>query len=158
MKTHRTSKSPLFASMAAALLLGALGPADAASLQMRGFRGLLWGDPPAHLGPARLVSTEGAVQCFERERENLLFGDAALLSVRYCFQHEGLFLVQLTATGSGAALRDEFERGYGAPELRTAALLHWGDAWGAASAELSRSGSGTLLQLRAQPQPQASAR
>jgi len=159
MKTHRTSKSPLFASMAAALLLGVMGPANAASLQMRGFRGLMWGDPPAHLGAAHLVSTEAGVQCFERERENLLFGDATLQSVRYCFQDGALFLVRLSAAGSGAALRSEFERGYGAPEPRsTGALLRWGDAWGAASAELSRSASGALLQLRSQPQPQASAR
>lgn len=125
---------------------------------MRGFRGLMWGDPPAHLGVARLVSREGDMQCFERERENLLFGDAALQSVRYCFRQEGLVLVQLAAAGDGAALRHEFERGYGAPAQRSGTLLQWGNEWDAVSAEFSPSGSGALLRLRAQPQPQASAR
>lgn len=141
-----------------ALLGLAVASLSASAVELRGFRGVMWGDDVAKLGKSELAYADGDVACYKRERENLLFGDAALQSVRYCFRQEGLVLVQLAAAGDGAALRHEFERGYGAPVQRSGTLLQWGNEWDAVSAEFSPSGSGALLRLRAQPQPQASAR
>lgn len=134
--------------MAAALLLGVLMPLNAAALQMRGFRGLLWGDPPAHLGAAQMVAREGNVQCYRRERENLLFGDSELRSVLYCFHQDKLFLVAINSAVDLETLRAEFERGYGPPDTRTAVEARWGNGTAPVSAELVVPSAGAPASLR----------
>jgi len=148
MKTRIPSRSSLVASVAAALLLGAMWPADAQALQMRGFRGLMWGDPPAYLGEAELVGRDGDVQCYRRERENLLFGDSALRSVRYCFHQGKLFMVSIDSLVDPYTLGAEFERGYGPPDTRNGGTARWGKAADAVSAELVASAPGTPATLR----------
>lgn len=136
----------------AALAVGMLCQAALAdgSLPMRGFRGLLWGDPPAHLGPAELVQREGEVRCYRRLQENLLFGDNALRTVHWCFHRDRLFQVQIEAHTDLDSLRAEFERGYGPPDERSPVTARWGDAQAAVSAELAASAPGAPARLRLQ--------
>jgi hypothetical protein len=136
MKTRRPTLFPLPAALAAALLLAAAGTAQAASPQMRGFRGLMWGDPPSHLGNALEVARDGDVRCYRRERENLLFGDSELRAVQYCFRGDRLFMVALDALVDARALRAEFERGYGPPDESRGLTLRWRSAGQPVSAEI----------------------
>lgn len=111
--------------------------AYAGAPSLKGFRGLMWGDPPAYLGEAQLSpGSSGTVQCFKRPVENLLFGDASLRSVQYCFHSERLFAVQLDADVEPAVLAAEFERGYGPPDSRVAGAAHWGTSVSPIHAEL----------------------
>jgi hypothetical protein len=147
---YRCAPTSRLASVVAAavLLLCTLADAHAAPPQMRGFRGLMWGDPPAHLGTAELVARDGNVQCYRRQRENLLFGDAALRSVLYCFHQDRLFLAVLDSTVDVATLSAEFEQGYGPPDTRTAVEVHWGDGTSAVSAEVVRPSASAPASLR----------
>lgn len=133
--------------VACALALALLPTAHA--IELRGFRGMMWGDPPTHLGAARRVSAQAGVQCYEREQENLLFGDVPLRWVRYCFHRDALYLVQLSAVGQDDGLRTEFERGYGVPGGGGAASPRWGDPQHDVSAEIAgAAGAAAVLQLR----------
>jgi hypothetical protein len=138
--------------MATALLIGVLAPAAATAtpLQMRGFRGLMWGDPPAYLGAAEVAQRDGEVQCYRRERENLLFGDSELRSVLYCFHRDKLFMVAIDALVDADTLRSEFERGYGPPDLSAPGRAHWGTPTAPVSAELVSSSEHPSALLRLQ--------
>lgn len=150
MKTCRRTHFSLSAPTAAALLLAVAGAAQAASPQMRGFRGLMWGDPPAHLGSALEVARDGDVRCYQRERENLLFGDSGLRSVQYCFRHDKLFMVALDSLVEAGALRAEFERGYGPPDESRGLTLRWRSAGEPVSAEIvsRKANAPATLRLR----------
>jgi hypothetical protein len=133
---------------ALALVLCGLAPLQAQALQMRGFRGLMWGDPPAHLGGATLEETAGPVRCYRREGDNLLFGDTELRAVRYCFHRDRLFRVVLEPLRGAAPLRAEFERGYGAPDQVGGGVAQWGGRADPLRAELDPGRAGTPPSLR----------
>jgi hypothetical protein len=108
-------------------LLG-LGVASltASAVEMRGFRGVMWGDDVAKLGKSTLAYTDGDVSCYTRERENMLFGDSPLQEVRYCFHRNRLFMVALDTEVDQQTLLSEFQSSYGPPDARETALVSWG--------------------------------
>lgn len=120
MTTLRTTAARLIA--ATSLALAALG---AQAIELRGFRGVAWGDDASRLGAATLVYRHGEVSCYQRAQENLLFGDSALTSVRYCFHEDRLFLVTLEAAATARALEAELARTYGRPDVRRGAVVAW---------------------------------
>ena len=109
----------------------------AGAVDLRGFRGFAWGTDVDSLGAAQQVSSEPGVQCYRRERENLLYGDSPLRSVRYCFHDDRFFLVILDSTVDGATLAAEFQSTYGPPADQTAAHAVWGDASSRARVEIA---------------------
>jgi hypothetical protein len=118
---------------AAALATGPLG-ADAADL--RGFRGVPWGAGVAELGASQPAKPEEGLRCHRRERENLLYGDAPLTEVRFCFREDALVMVVLDAQVGPQALRAEFEAMYGPPRVSAASYALWGDASSRARVEI----------------------
>jgi hypothetical protein len=150
MKTHRTA-----ARIAAfSLLLAAVG---AHAFQLRGFRGVEWGDEAERLGAeATVVSTEGELTCYQRANENLLFGDVALKAVRYCFLQDRLYSVRLDAAATAKALTTEFQRTYGRPDARQGQNASWGRKATDSHAELVSQGESAQLTLY--PRKEATAR
>jgi hypothetical protein len=116
----------------------------AGAVDLRGFRGFAWGSDVDSLGDARQVSSEGGVQCYRRESENLLYGDSALREVRYCFHEARLFLVVVDSKVDSATLAAEFHGTYGPPVQHTARKATWGDAGSRARVEIS----GTPASMR----------
>ncbi|HJW10502.1 MAG TPA: hypothetical protein VJ598_01875, partial [Albitalea sp.] len=49
-----------------ALVLGGLAPLAANALELRGFRGIAWGDSADALGPAAVEHLSGDVNCYVR--------------------------------------------------------------------------------------------
>jgi hypothetical protein len=138
MKTARHASHPVSKlCIAAGLSLLALG---ASALELRGFRGVMWGEGVEALGAAAVVAhTEGDVVCYQRERENLLFGDSALQGVRYCFHNDRFVMVALDAAVGPKALVAEFRRTYGRPVLH-ANHASWGNKASGTRAELVAQG------------------
>lgn len=130
-------------SAATALGLAALG---AQAFELRGFRGVAWGEGAEALGEARAVQVQGDVSCYQRERENLMFGDSALHGVQYCFHQDRLFMVRLDAAVSQKALIAEFQRTYGPPTSRAGLSVAWGGPTSGAQAELAPA-AGNLARL-----------
>jgi hypothetical protein len=130
--------------VAASLGLLALG---AQALELRGFRGVMWGEGAEALGTARVVGNSGKVTCYQRERENLLFGDSALTGVRYCFHEDQLVLVAIDAAVSSQALTAQFEHTYGKPAASKAQSASWGNRSTSARAEVVAQGSAARLSL-----------
>jgi hypothetical protein len=128
MTTHR------FALLAVLLACASMG---AGAVELRGFRGFAWGSDVDSLGDARQVSSEGGVQCYRRERENLFYGDSALREVRYCFHEGRLFLVVVDSNADSATLAAEFQSTYGPPAQRMAHKATWGDSGSRARVEIS---------------------
>lgn len=106
------------------------------AVELRGFRGVLWGDDVSRLGPAERVQAGGELSCYRRERENLLFGDSPLAEVRYCFHRGRLFMVLLEANVDLATLRAEFESSYGPPDAGSPTRVLWGSKTSATRVEL----------------------
>jgi hypothetical protein len=133
--------------LAATLALG-LAALGTQAFELRGFRGVAWGDSAEALGPATQVDAQGEVTCYRRESENLMFGASALREVRYCFHRDQLFRVDI-GTGAGRqALRSEFQRAYGAPSSAGARGVGWGSATrGSARARLVGDAEGATLAL-----------
>lgn len=119
-----------------------LGLAATASnaFELRGFRGVDWGEAPQVLGVATVAHADGDVTCYQRERENLLLGDSALNDVRYCFHQNRLFMVALDAAVAQKALVAEFQRAYGRPSQRSGQAASWGGHASATRAELASQG------------------
>ncbi len=135
------------------------GTAGAAAFELRGFRGVEWGEGVQALGQARLSGAEAGVGCYQRERENLLFGDSALHAVRYCFQAGRLVLVILDAATDVHTLAQDLARTYGQPDLMRPQGVSWGTSRSNTRAELSRRGHGTArLTLYTQALDAATAR
>jgi len=126
-------------SRCAALCLGLAATASNA-FELRGFRGVDWGEAPQVLGVATVAQAEGDVACYQRERENLLLGDSALNEVRYCFHQNRLFMVTLDAAVDQKALMAEFQRAYGRPDARSGQAASWGGKASSARAELVAQG------------------
>jgi hypothetical protein len=120
-----TQLSRLVAASTAALCLG-LAALSAQAFELRGFRGVHWGEGADALRGATLVQTDGDVACHQRESENLIFGDTALNGVRYCFHHDRLVMVVLDAAVTRTAFSQEFQRTYGRPGARNDKAESWG--------------------------------
>ncbi|HET7795577.1 MAG TPA: hypothetical protein VFL64_19475 [Rhizobacter sp.] len=121
-------------SFVAGLGLAALG---VQAFELRGFRGVSWGEGAEALGEAHAVHKQGEVTCYQRDRENLVFGDSALQGVQYCFHQDRLFMVVLDAAVSQKALIAEFQRTYGAPTSRMGQSVAWGGPASGTQAELA---------------------
>ena len=122
--------------------------ACAGALELRGFRGVAWGADVQSLGAAQQVSSGDGVQCFQRERENLLYGDAPIRQVRFCFRDDRLFLVIVDAEVGRQALVAEFASSYGAPDEESATRSTWGDGTTRARAEIVGPASGAAASMR----------
>lgn len=110
-----------------ALLGLAVASLSASAVELRGFRGVMWGDDVAKLGKSELAYADGDVACYKRERENLLFGDSPLQEVRYCFHRNRLFMVALDTEVDQQTLSGEFQSSYGPPDAREASTVSWGN-------------------------------
>lgn len=145
MKSHASH----LAKAALALCFGVAGMATAHAFELQGFRGVSWGDDASLLGAAKLVHEQGELRCYRRERENLMFGDSPLKDVRYCFRNDRLFLVMIEADATREDMVPQFQRTYGPPHLRSAAMVSWGGKADAVHVEmLSAPGSRhTLLRI-----------
>jgi len=130
-----TSLTGSFAKLAAVLCLG-LASLAANALELRGFRGIAWGDGADNLGPAVVDHANGDVACYKRERENMLFGDSPINEVRYCFHQDQLFMVTLDSAVSLKAMISEFQRTYGPPKARLRNIASWGSESSSARAAL----------------------
>lgn len=144
--------SDRIATLSKTLVALALGVSACAAhaVELRGFRGISWGDGSVALGAAVLVSQEGKVTCYQRERENLLFGDSELSGVRYCFEQDRLFLVSVESAQRPEVLAGEFGRTYGSPQRLADGRLSWQAKPGASGAEVlavaqGRPGSSLML-------------
>lgn len=131
---HRTA-----ARLFAAFVLG-LAVAGANAFELRGFRGVAWGEGADALGAAVATHNDGDVTCYQRETENLLFGDSALNGVRYCFYQDRLFMVALDAAVDAKTLSAEFERTYGRPDAHQGLAASWGNKTSGSHAELVANG------------------
>lgn len=126
---------------AATLLVGALFTLGAQAFELRGFRGVHWGegvDALRDVGPAQV---DGDVACYQRDRENLIFGDTELSRVRYCFHHDRLVMVMLDAPVARPAFAAEFQRTYGRPAVQTDRADVWGGVPSTTQAELVAQGA-----------------
>ena len=134
------------AKLTAVLGLG-LVAASAGALELRGFRGVSWGEGVEALGAVTVSHTEGEVTCYQRDRENLLFGDTPLNGVRYCFHQDRLFMVAIDAAANARALTAEFQRTYGRPDARRGQAATWGAKGSGTRAELAASGATARLVI-----------
>lgn len=131
----------------AVLALGAAATA-AQAVEMRGFRGVAWGEAAEKLGEASLVSKAGDVSCYQRNNENLMFGDSAVSHVRFCFKQDKLFLVSIESAEKAATLAGEFRRTYGKPSRTSAARTEWAAHRGQAQAEvMAQAPAGSTLHV-----------
>lgn len=119
------SNASALVKLALTLCLGTAG-LSAAAVELKGFRGISWGEESDALGPAKLAQVDGDVRCYHRVRENMLFGDATLSEVRYCFNRNQLFMVTLEAAATPESLVAELRGTYGVPTLRSAGFVQWG--------------------------------
>jgi hypothetical protein len=147
------SFAPAYLAMLATSV--ALAPAlDSHAVELRGFRGLQWGDAADKLGAqARFVRTDGGLRCYTRPNENLLFGDAALNNVQYCFGPSGLTRIWLDAAAPWAALRAEFEQGYGRAARVDADRAYWPPTPGGVEVEVQAGESRAASRLRMEWRP-----
>jgi hypothetical protein len=135
-------KTPLstVAKLSAVCCLG-LVAAGAQAFELRGFRGVSWGEGAEALGAAMVVQTVGDATCYRRERENMLFGDIALNGVRYCFHQDRLFMVTIDAPVPSQAFIADFARSYGRPDSHRGQAASWGTKTSGTRADLAASGS-----------------
>lgn len=146
--TATTRCSTFLRTTLAVLALGAAASA-AQAVEMRGFRGVAWGEASIKLGEASLVSkSSGDVSCYQRENENLLFGDSPVSSIRFCFKQDRLFLVSIESAQQAGNLADEFGRTYGKPSRSSAGRSLWAAHRGQAQAEvLAQAPTGSALHV-----------
>src|SRR5438105_11247962 len=111
----------------AALTTLVLSCLSAEAVELRGFRGIPWGADADSLGDAVQVSSRDGVQCWRRERENLMYGEAPISEVRYCFHGDRLFMVVIDSQLDQKALLAEFQSTYGPPDVRVPTRISWGD-------------------------------
>ncbi|WP_280153599.1 hypothetical protein [Piscinibacter sp. XHJ-5] len=130
--------------------LAALGFASVSvgAVELRGFRGVPWGAGVESLGDSHLVSAQGEVRCYRRERENLLYGDAPLREVRFCFHADRLVMVVVDAQVGPQALRGEFESSYGPPRVSSVSTALWGDSSTRARVEIDAPAANAPASMR----------
>lgn len=67
------------------------------------FRGMCWGDPPAKLGPKRLLRHEKPpISIYMKIGDSLRFNDLELESILYCFEDNKLIGVEVIAKNYNA--------------------------------------------------------
>jgi hypothetical protein len=152
MKTPRTSALIFTAPAALCLAFAAFG---AQALELRGFRGVHWGEGVEALRDAGAPQVDGDVACYQRDRENLIFGDTPLNGVRYCFHHDRLVMVMLDAPVAREVFSAEFQRAYGGAASSTPRAELWGGAPAMSQAELVAQGQQaarlTIMVSRIEP-------
>lgn len=137
---------PTVAKLTAVFCLG-LAAMGASAFELRGFRGVSWGEGVEALGAVTVSHSEGEVTCYQRDRENLLFGDTPLNGVRYCFHQDRLFLVAIDAAANAKTLTAEFQRTYGRPSTQRGQAASWGAKGSGSRAELAASGATARLVI-----------
>lgn len=137
---------PTAAKLTAVFCLG-LAAMSASAFELRGFRGVSWGEGVEALGAVTVSHSEGEVTCYQRDRENLLFGDTPLNGVRYCFHQDRLFLVAIDAAANAKTLTAEFQRTYGRPSTQRGQAASWGAKGSGSRAELAASGATARLVI-----------
>lgn len=137
---------PTAAKLTAVFCLG-LAAMSASAFELRGFRGVSWGEGVEALGAVTVSHSEGEVTCYQRDRENLLFGDTPLNGVRYCFHQDRLFLVAIDAAANAKTLNAEFQRTYGRPSTQRGQAASWGAKGSGTRAELAASGATARLVI-----------
>lgn len=134
----------------ACVAVAALGASASAvqAVEMRGFRGVGWGEASVKLGEAVLVSRAGDVSCYQRDNENLMFGDSPVSHVSYCFKQDRLFLVSIESKQQASVLAGEFGRTYGQPSRGSDGRSVWAGHRGQAQAEVvAQDARGSTLQV-----------
>lgn len=109
-----------------ALALTVTTVCNASALDLRGFRGLWWGDELERLGDARQVSAQGSQVCYQRTNENLLFGDIELRALLFCFDNGRFTSVRIDANARLEQLGAEFQATYGVPDSERNGHPVWG--------------------------------
>lgn len=133
-----SSIAPTTLVIAAALASGAVH-----AVELRGFRGVAWGAGVDSLGASsQLASTDGAVSCYRRERENMMYGDSRVTDIRFCFHDDHLFMVSVQADSTVEMLANEFQSTYGPPDVRAPIKTAWGDRSSATRVEIVASAQG----------------
>ena len=135
-----TTRRPSFAKCLAIACLG-FAAMSAQALELRGFRGVAWGEGAEALREAAVTQTDGAVTCYQRERENLIFGNSALNGVRYCFRQDRLVMVLIDAAVDSTTLITEFERTYGRADAQRGLAASWGGKSSKTLADVATNGS-----------------
>lgn len=145
--TATTRRSAFLRTTLAVLALGAAAGA-AQAVEMRGFRGVAWGAASVKLGEASLMSQAGEVSCYQRNNENLMFGDSPVSQVRFCFKQDRLFLVSIESAQQADNLAEEFGRTYGKPSRSSAGRSLWSAHRGQAQAEvMTQAPTGSTLHV-----------
>ena len=134
------------AKLSAVVCLG-LTAMSASAFELRGFRGVSWGEGVEALGAVTVSHSEGEVTCYQRDRENLLFGDTPLNGVRYCFHQDRLFMVAIDAAATAKTLSAEFQRTYGRPSAHHGQAASWGAKGSGTRAELAAHGAAARLVI-----------
>lgn len=142
MQLKPTGLTALVATTSAALSL-ALATFAAHAFELRGFRGVHWGEGADALRGVTLMQTDGDLACRQRETENLIFGDTTLNSVHYCFHRNHLVMVVLDAPVPLAAFSTEFQQTYGRPDSQRKGAQAWGDADSKTVAQIVATGPNT---------------
>ncbi len=152
--THVPSRRLAPAVVLAVLAASAI---SAQAIELRGFRGVPWGADVQSLGEARLVSVDGEVRCYRRERENMLYGDSPVKDIRFCFHRDRLFLVALDAAVDLDTLARDFQATYGPPAWRVPTKITWGDRSTRARVEMvaPAEGGASMLMFSNEYEPRA---
>ena len=134
---------------ATAVLLAASG---LQAMELRGFRGVEWGESPARLG-SEAVKAEGhqGSACYRRATENLIFGDTPLADVRYCFKEGRFHMAIIDAPVAAPALQQELVGTYGRPTQVNELASRWGNRASSALAELTSTGGRATLRIQSNP-------
>jgi len=126
--------------LSAAFVLGLVAAGGVNAFELRGFRGVSWGEGVEALGASTVAQVVGEVTCYQREHENMLYGNTPLNGVRYCFHKDRLFMVTLDAPVTPKAFVAEFQRLYGRPDSLRGEAASWGTKVSGTRAELASVG------------------
>lgn len=126
--------------LSAAFVLSLVAAGGVNAFELRGFRGVSWGEGVEALGASTVAQTVGQVTCYQREHENMLYGNTPLNGVRYCFHKDRLFMVALDAPVTPKAFVAEFQRIYGRPDSLRGEAASWGTKVSGTRAELASVG------------------
>jgi hypothetical protein len=85
---------------------------------INGFRGMLWGDPPAKLGGAHLLENDGVLTVYDRSSDRLEVGDAQVKHIVYYFYRDQLesVIIKYKGINNFYALQRSLNATYGTAE------------------------------------------
>lgn len=148
-----------FRSIALLIVLSAVSLASAAfdATELRGFRTAAWGSSVDTLGPSHLVFSSGAVSCYRRELENMLYGESPVKDIQYCYYQDQLFLVAMDTAVDLDTLMQREVASSGAPDWSVPGKATWGDRSTRARVEVTapQRGSASMLMYSNQFEPRA---